>query len=332
MWWDGNKTLTHNCLFNLVVGARGDGKTYWGKKRAVKNYKERGWHFVYLRRYQDELDDVKETLFNDIIVNNEFPDDVIEYKNDTYFINGEIFGYAMALTKAKNYKSLSYPLVYLIIFDEFLMEDNGYSRYLKNEVNQFLSLYMTIDRYRGCKVFFLGNNVTMINPYTIYWKLEIPYNTNIVKHKSGKILMEVIQDDEYVNERLQTDFGKIIEDTEFADYAIHNKSMLDRKDFIEKKSGNCSYYFTLKYMDNKYGIWHSYEQGKIWVSGDYDPSYKIIYSFTLDDHSENTYFIKNLNKAVLVKNFIDGFKSGIVYFESQKIKNVIYDVIKMCMR
>lgn len=329
MWWDGNKTLTYNCLYNLIVGNRGCGKTYWGKKQAVKNYKKNGWHFVYLRRYQEELDDVKDSIFNDIILNNEFPDDVIEYKDDCYYINGEIFGYAMALTKAKNYKSLSYPLVWLILFDEFLIEDNGFSRYLKNEVKQFLGFYMTIDRYRGCKVFFFGNNVSMINPYTLFWDLHIPYNTNIVKNRTGKILLEMVNDEEFIRERINTDFGQLVEGTEFADYAIYNQSMNDKKDFIEKKTGNCSYYFTIKYMDNYYGIWISYKLGKIWVSEDYDPTCNKIYATTLENHTENTLLVKNLNKAFYFKSFIDSFKSGLVYFESQKIKNIIYEVIKM---
>ena len=165
MWYDVGQTLTYNCLFNFIIGSRGCGKSYGLKKRAVKIFLDKGHQFVYLRRYQEELEETAETYFDDIILNKEFPDVKIEYRGGCYYINDELAGYAMALTKAKSYKSISFPLVYLIIFDEFLIEDNGYSRYLKNEVKAFLGYYMSIDRYRGCTVFFLANSTTMINPY-----------------------------------------------------------------------------------------------------------------------------------------------------------------------
>lgn len=329
MWYDIGETISHNCLFNFVIGSRGCGKTYAAKKRAVKLFLERGHQFVYLRRYQEELQETAESYFNDIIINNEFPDTTIEYRAGTYYINDAPAGYAMALTKAKDYKSISYPLVYFIIFDEFLIEDNGYARYLKNEVKQFLNFYMSIDRYRGCTVFFLANSVTMINPYTLYFKLSLPYGSNIVQ--KGDKLLQLVQDEDFIRERKETRFGKLIEGTEFAEYAIENKFTMDNKSFIMKKTEKSHYYFTFVYMNNAYGVWIDYREGKMFVSENVDPSCLMVYSLTVDDHQPNTMLLKQINKAVLFKNFIDNYKLGNVYFESQKIKNIVYEVIRMCM-
>lgn len=328
-WYDINKTLTYNCLFNFVIGNRGSGKTYGAKKRAIKQFLDKGYQFVYLRRFQEELMETAESYFNDIIYNNEFPDTVIEYRNGCYFVNDRIAGYAMALTKAKDYKSISYPLVYLIIFDEFLIEDNGYSRYLKNEVKQFLNFYMSIDRYRGCTVFFLANSVSMVNPYTLYFDLSLPYGSDIVR--KGDILLQLVQDSEFIKERKETRFGKLIAGTEFEEYAIENKFTQDSKTFLHKKTEKSQYYFTFIYQGNSYGVWVDYKAGKIFVSDDVDPSCKLIYSITVDDHSTNTLLLKQINRAVLFKTFIDNYKMGNVYFESQKIKNVVYEVIKLCI-
>lgn len=330
-WYDPNKTLTHNALFNLIIGNRSSGKSYGLKKRAIKNFKDKGQQFVYLRRYKDELDNSKESYFNDIILNQEFPEDKITFEADCYFLNDQLMGYAMALTKAKDYKSSSFPNVWLIIFEEFIIEETGFTRYLKNEVNLFLGFYMSIDRYRGCKVFFLGNNYTMFNPYTLFWNLNMPYNTNIVKAKNGKILLEMVSDPEFINERMQTDFGQLVEGTPFADYAIQNKSPIDTDIFVQKKSEKCSYYFTFKYSGDLYGVWVDYTIGKFFVSKDVDPSFKLIYSITLDDHSPNTLLLKSVNKSVFFKTFIDNYKVGNVYFESMKIKSVVYNVIKLCL-
>lgn len=329
MWYDPNKTLTHNALFNLIIGNRSSGKSYGLKKRVIKNFIDKGQQFVYLRRYKDELDKSKDTYFDDVILNNEFPEYKITFENDCYLINDNVFGYAMALTKAKDYKSSAFPNVYLIIFEEFIIEDNGYTRYLKNEVDIFLGFYMSIDRYRGCKVFFLGNNYTMFNPYTTYWNLNIPYNGDVVKAKKGKILLEMVNNKEFIDERMKTDFGLLVEGTPFADYAIQNKSPVDNDNFVMKKTEKCSYYFTFKYNGELYGVWVDYTIGKFFVSTDVDPFFKMIYCITLDDHSPNTLLLKASNKSIYFKTFIQSYKDGNVYFENMKIKSVVYNVIKL---
>lgn len=329
MWYDVGETLSHNCLFNMVIGSRGCGKTYGLKKRAIKQFLDKGYQFVYLRRFQEELDETAESYFNDIILNNEFPTAKIEYKNGTYFVNDQIAGYAMALTKAKSYKSISYPLVYLIIFDEFLVEENGFARYLKNEVQQFLGLYMSIDRYRECVVFFLANSVTMINPYTLFWDIQLPYGSNIIK--KGDVLLQLVQDVEYIQNRKQTRFGKLVEGTAFADYAIENKFANDNKSFLAKKTENARYFFTFVYMGEKFGVWTDYEAGRIYVSENVDPSCKLVYSLTVEDHSPNTLLLKQINKSPVFKLFIDSYKMANVYFENQKVKTITYEVIKLTM-
>lgn len=328
MWYDGNKTLTHNCLFNIIIGNRGCGKTHWGKDKALKNFLRKGEQFVYLRRYDSELELVKDSLFNDMLELDEYKDKEIISKGDNFYCDGVVFGYSMALTKASYYKSSSFPRVSLIIFDECFIDVGGTTRYLKNEVQKFLEFYETIARQRDVIVFFLSNAISFVNPYTMYWNLRLPYGKDIVK-KDDLILLQLVMNQEFIEEKRKTRFGRLIEGTAYGDYAVNNKFLKDNNEFIEKKTGNCSYYFTFKYLDSFYGVWVSYQLGKFWVSEDVDPTYKLVYSFTLDDHTPNTTLLNSINKAILVKTFIENYKQSNVYFESQKIKNVVYDVIKM---
>jgi hypothetical protein len=323
--------LTHNALFNLIIGNRSSGKSYSLKKKAISEFKKTGRQFIYLRRYKSELDESKEVYFDDIILNNEFPDDEITFDGDCFFINGMLFGYAMALTKAKDYKSSSFPNVWLIIYEEFIIEETGFTHYLKNEVTLFLNFYMSIDRYRGVKVFFLGNNFTMFNPYTIYWNISIPYNSSIVKAQKGKILLEMVNNEEFIQDRLETDFGQLIAGTKFADFAVMNKSPVDNNTFVMKKTPKSSYYFTFKYQDELYGVWVDYSEGKFFVSDNIDNCFKLIYSVTLDDHTPNTLLLKSINKSTYFKTFIENYKGGNVYFESMRIKSVVYNVIRLCL-
>lgn len=329
MWYDVGQTLSYNCLFNFIIGNRGCGKTYGLKKRAIKIFLEKGQQFIYLRRYKEEIDETAESYFNDIILNNEFPDVSIVYKNGEYYVNDQLAGYAMALTKAKSYKSISYPLVYLIIFDEFLIENNGYTRYLKNEVKQFLSLYMSIDRYRGCTAFFLANSTSMINPYFMFWKLTLPYGSNICR--KGDVLLQLVQDEEFIKERKQTRFGRLIAGTDFEEYAIENKFVEETNVFIQRKTEKARFLFTMVYQGVSYGVWVDYDAGKMFVSENVDPSCGIVYSLTVTDHKPNTMLLNQIGKSVFFKQFIDNYKLGNVYFENQRIKGVVYEIIRMCM-
>ena len=172
-WYDINKTLSYNCLFNFVIGNRGSGKTYGGKKRAIKQFLEKGHQFIYLRRFKEELDETADSYFNDIILNREFPNATIEYKNGCYFVNDRLAGYAMALTKAKDYKSISYPLVYLILFDEFLSDyENSVSTsghiYMASRANCMMNLSKAADEMTGGleNLFFLRkikNNMKLLS-------------------------------------------------------------------------------------------------------------------------------------------------------------------------
>ena len=55
MFWDINRTLTHNRLFNFIVGNRGGGKSYGAKKRCIENFINKGEQFGYIRRFKDDL-------------------------------------------------------------------------------------------------------------------------------------------------------------------------------------------------------------------------------------------------------------------------------------
>jgi hypothetical protein len=165
----------------------------------------------------------------------------------------------------------------------------------------------------------------------MYWNLNEPYNGNITKAKNGKILLEMVANEDFINERLQTDFGQLIAGTDFADFAIYNKSPIDTNTFVMKKTEKCSYYMSFKYEGDLYGVWVDYSIGKFFVSKDVDPFFKMVYSITLDDHTPNTLLLKSVGKSVYFKEFIEQYKLGNVYFESMKIKSIVYNVIKLCL-
>lgn len=324
MYYDGFRTLTYNCLFNFIVGNRGGGKTYWFKKWAIKDFIKNGNQFVYVRRYKQELKKISK-FFDDIA--HEFPNHKFDVKGMTFYIDNKLAGTAMPLSTSKIEKSTPFPKVNKIGFDEFIL-DKGVYRYLEDEVINFLELYETIARSRdNVIVFFLSNAISMTNPYFLYFNISLPYGKNIIR--KDDILLELVQNQDFIDMKKQTRFGRLIEGTSYADYSIENKFLRDNKTFIEKKNGHCDYLFGFIYKDDKYGVWTNHEQGLVYVSYDTDPYSKLVYSITMKDHQPNTMLLKRVNKTCLFKYFIDNFKLGNVRFESMNIKNICYDILKL---
>lgn len=347
IFWDIGRTLTHNALINIIVGNRGGGKSYGAKERAAENFIKRKEQFGYIRRYKDDLKKPLEQFWKDIA--QEFPDHECKVEGEKVYIRlkadpkqkwteNDIAGYGFSLSTANNKKSMSFPDISMLIYDEFLLEE-GNQRYLPNEVEKLLNLYETIARpgsgHRRVSLWLLGNAISITNPYFLYWDLKMPKNMDkngkwIWKHPTRPILVEDVRNEGFIDAKRNTEFGRLVDGTNYADYSIENKFLLDDDTFIEKKSQWARHLFNFVYRSEKFGVWYDYTEGKYWVSQSFDPS-GITYSFTMKDHKPNTMLWKSKNKTVYLKQFLEAFKQGILYFESMNIKNMCYEILKMSM-
>jgi len=84
------------------------------------------------------------------------------------------------------------------------------------------------------------------------------------------------------------------------------------------------------YNGVSYGIWEDYSVGKYFVSKDIDPSCRLIFSVTLEDHTPNTMLLKS-GMGRILKTFIEHYKLGNVYYENINIKNVIYEIVRLSL-
>ena len=349
MFWDIKRTLTHNSLINIILGNRGGGKTFGAKELCIDNFIKKGEQFGYIRRYKDDLKEPMQQFFKDI----EYKYPNYEFKTDNKYLyirlktendnekwtDKDIAGYGFILSTANNKKSISYPRITTLVYDEFLL-DKGNQRFLPNEPVALLNLYETIARpgtgHPRVVLFMLANALTITNPYFLYWDLKMPTkkdknNKWIWKHPTRPILVEDVRNEKFIDTKKNTEFGKLIEGTTYSGYSIDNKFLLDNDTFVEKRSPKAKFYFTFIYLEHTLGVWIDATEGKMYVSKDIDPSYPLVYSITLKDHKPNTMLIKNKSRNGHFKIFLENYQLGNVYFESINIKNITYEVIKMSM-
>lgn len=348
IFWDIGRTMTHNALINVIVGNRGGGKSYGAKAKGVDNFIKKGEQFGYIRRYKDDLKKPLEQFFKDIA--QDFPDHECKVEGDKVYIRlktdnqkekwteKDIAGYGFSLSTANNKKSMSYPDITMLIFDEFLLEE-GNQRYLPNEVEKLLNLYETVARpgsgHPRVSLWLLGNAISVTNPYFLYFGLQMPKKSDrngkwVWKHPSKPILVEDVRNEGFIDVKKNTEFGQLVSGTNYADYSIENKFLLDDNTFLDRKSAKAKHSFNFNYKGNTFGVWFDYSEGRMWVSEATDPS-GLTYAFTLKDHKPNTMLFKSKNKTYYLKQFLEAFKQGCLFFETMNIKNMCYEILKMSM-
>lgn len=326
MWYDGQRVLDKDCLFNFIVGGRGIGKSFFWKKYCLERFRDSGEQFIYLRRYKEELKPEKmKRLFNDLKAAGYFPDDDIEVKGREIHFNKKVCGYVQALSTALIAKSDSFPQVQTILFDEFLIETGAY-HYLRNEVEALLGFYETVARNRECvKIFLLSNAITITNPYFNYFNIKLPDKDASIWRR-GDILLHMPKDNEFIGMRSQSRFGKMIAGSLYSDYSINNRFYLDDETFIERKTARSHIVCNFGINGVLYGMWIDPEIGRAYISLDHDQR-MYTYSLTVDGHNINSILIGKY-KPFHLAELINYYRSGCLRFESQKIKGITMSYLK----
>ena len=251
IYLDFNKPLSYNALLTFIITERGLGKSYGAKKFVAKRFINKGKQFVYLRRYKTELKQAmmkndNPLFFKQIENDEELKDHKFTNKNDTMYIDDKLCGFAMPLSIANILKSSTYDNVDTIIFDEFLIDKGNY-HYLQNEVIQLLDVIETVARLRDIRVIFLGNAISITNPYFTFFNLSLPYNSEVkIAKRDNKgnplIVIYYAKNQAYRDVKKQSRFGQLIDGTEYGKYAIDNEFLRDSKTFIRKCSEILEWY------------------------------------------------------------------------------------------
>ena len=323
LWYDIGQMLSYNKIFNFVIGNRGGGKTYNAKKWCINDFKKNGKHFVWVRRYKTEFKRVK-TFFDDI--SPLYPDDTFKVEGGKAYINGEVFGTFITLSTSTTEKSNPYPLVNKIIFDEFII-DKGSLRYLSNEVDVFLELYETIARLRDdVRAVFLGNAISLVNPYFLYFNIKPDLSKRFNNYPH--LVVELYKNEEYIEAKKNTRFGKMLEGTKYGEYAIDNQFFRDDYTFIEPFPVDLKFHCVVKYKGVQYGIWKHYETGVLYVNNKYDPYTLNKFALTKDDNEPDWKGIGIIKRTKCLDHVVLMFETGNIRFYDMTVKTMFYEFVQ----
>lgn len=332
-YYNFDKLFSYKFLLGFVITERGLGKTFGAKVAMLKKFIRTGEQFIYIRRYKTELDSALATFWSDIQNNGYFDDLNLGIKKKKmlteFTCDDEVCGYAVPLSTANILKSTAFPKVTTIIFDEFLIDDAGLYKYLKNEVNLLLDLMETVFRLRDGQTIFLGNAISITNPYFAYWNLELPYNSEFKTFHDGLIVVNYARNDEYRKVKKESRFGKLIENTSYGRYAIDNQMLKDNKHFIEKRPSDSKFFGLLIINGLNVGIWYS-KNGHLYMSEKFEPNTLSKFACDFSDHTEDTIFV-NIRDNYYLATCIKFYKQGLLRFENQNLKNICTRLLNRCI-
>lgn len=139
--------VSRETTFNILIGARGIGKTYGALDYCLSNKIK----FMYLRRTQTQADIAGSPIYCPVksITDAIYPDRSGKNLYQLTDNDKNTYGYIAALSTFSNLRGFDSSEIDWIIFDEFIPE--AAERTMKNEGETFLNLYETVNRNRELK-------------------------------------------------------------------------------------------------------------------------------------------------------------------------------------
>ena len=331
--------FSYRAFLNFSISERGLGKTTCAKFWCIDDFIKRGYRFAWVRRYNTELvGDPKQkiegcvkTFFNKL--EKYYPNHKFEIKGNHAYIDDKDAGVFVALSMGQSMKSVDFPKVNKIIFDEFIIKKAKSNGYLPDEVTLFLDLVSTIFRpitdengeeQIKCKVWLLANAITFANDYFFYFNIK-PFKKRFYHDKKRGIVVEQCENLNYRDAVRKSSFGKLISGTRYEKFAIDNEYMLDSNDFIGKKSPHADFVFNVRYEGHEWGIYA--DDYYVYVTFNVDRQ-RPFYVFSKKDHTLDSMLIKSIS-GTRFENLIRNYQLGLIRFENIMIKNKFIDFMKL---
>jgi hypothetical protein len=329
-----DKLYSYNGTYNFLVGGRGLGKTFGAKEKAIRDGIKTQSQFIYLRRYKEELATARNTFFADVLYkfpNYEFQVQGNEAQVAPLSTHGEkkrewkTIGYFIALSTSQKQKSVAFPRVTKIIFDEFIIE-RGAIHYLPDEAIIFNNFYSTVDRgLDKTIVLFLANSVSIMNPYFLEYDIRPDESSEWLVKNDGFVVCHFPNADEFQASIYQTKFGKFIKGTEYAKYAIGNDFSDNHENLLGSKDSRAKYKFTLECQKGMFSVWHTNVTDEYFIQEKL-PKAQIMFTLVAEKMSEEKTLMGFRDKPLAYLRA--AFNSGRVNFDKPVTRNTFTEIFK----
>ena len=118
--------------------------------------------------------------------------------------------------------------------------------------------------------------------------------------------------------------------TEYASHAFKNEFLLDNSNFIDKNKKKGTLIYIFMWQGKTYGCWVNWQEGYLFISSKYDPSCKNCYCFTSKEMRPNCFMVSSFKGCFHGRMTKHCYNTGNIFFESLAIKNMFFDIARIC--
>jgi hypothetical protein len=345
-YYDFSPIRSYNATYNVIAGARGLGKSFGFKDICLNDWFKKREQFFYLRRYKDEISKSGPLFFDDVAY--KFPHADFRVRGSVGEVASaetrgqkkrewETIGYFGALSVGQQYKSVPFPLVTKIGYDEFILE-KGNVPYLRDEVAAFNNFFSTVDRYKEkTKAFLLANAVEMTNPFFIEWDIrpdegkEFQTRHSVTMKDGSKrpfIVVHLPEASKFARQVSSTGFGQFLSqsDPEYAEYAVNNKFADAHTELIAPKTSDSKYRFTLETQSQIVSIWFDLASNRFFVTRKRPRAGEKIFTLEKAKAGPGKVVLEYGSRPLSVVR--TAYNQGRMYFDTPATRNLFLDVFK----
>lgn len=225
-YYNLRKILSYNCAINVIIGARGLGKTFSVKNFITKQFINKNQKFVWIR---DTVDAKKELCDNE---GSKFFEDFVLMKNpkfisgsikkSEFIINEKHAGTCLPASVFQRYKGNSFQNIKNIVYDEFIREKGRISN--KNNLWATINTFSTVARARNdVRIFLLGNALDKGDDFLQFLGVEIDDFGFYVNREKSVVLHYADNSSSFNEVNSKGIIGKLIIGSPLEDNLINSK-------------------------------------------------------------------------------------------------------------
>ena len=319
----------------IAASNRSAGKTTFYNGYALHKFLQKGKKFLLLYRRRYEIDQAADGFFKDIKklfypelsmvqergIKNVF--DKLHVSRDIEKAPLYHCGYVTSISAAEQIKKYSHLLsdIDMIIFDEAFPEDD---RYMKNEIDLFMSVHDSLARGNGqmskyLPVIIIGNLISVFNPY--FDALGIIDTLQLTSNfmRGDGFVIEQNFNEISAARHAESAFHRALSSAAYNAATQEKRYINTAYDMIDNSVADIGRYIaTIRYNKNLYSVRYNEAGFFYYVSDTPDPRYKMQHAATEADITEKSIYDPG---SIYRKMLKDRYRKNQVRFRTLKCKD-----------
>lgn len=328
-YYNLRKILSFNLPINIIIGARGMGKSFAVKKQILSEYLNNPVHsFVWVRETADAVSMLTKNggiKFTEDIPLMRLDIEDINVNRGVCKINKNFAGEFMSASTYQKFKGGSYVKSQNLVIDEFIPEKTTVKKITPEAIINTMS---TVVRSRdNGRIYMMANAIDRADPFLDSLGLELGDFGFYVNRAAGVVLHYADNSADFNAMNSQGIVGRLMLNTKmnhYADNIMFAKFNDDSTLIFEKMPSKCKLFIILETPLQQARIYQG--DGHLWVTPDVDADMYLHKRYVINTMDAKIF--KPVLPLLIKKKLKENLQNNNFRFQSNFLKKFINDVLK----